>query len=363
MKKLATTRYENHIKRGAYTNTPEIEQLVNDIISYNESPSRQKYTIQFAFHEYCADTDRRISVSYINTNELTGKHSHDFYEINYVFEGRLLEYIDNKSFILGEGQLLFMHPSVSHSYYSFKEAKSINILIKKEYLERFCTNSGTRIRNSFLNRVVTGKSYALFSPVKGNDIMKRCIVELCRISDLENVAKNVLGIPLGNKKCPADNLIIEQHLQLLLLNIIKEIDSGGISEKAVAPNYVSSDATEIIEYFRENYRTVTVEELSKKFGYSTAQIYRIIKKHTGNNFNTNIMIIRVTRAKYLLRNTDLSISQIAQMIGLSSSEYFFRFFKTQVGFTPLQYRKLQKSGTYIHGDNNSSKLREIWNKK
>ena len=127
---------------------------------------------------------------------------------------------------------------------------------------------------------------------------------------------------------------------------IKAIKDGD----KVVMSFGCGEPRAIVRAMRENYKDITVEKLSKKFGYSTAQIYRIIKKNTGNNFNTVVITIRIQRAKYLLRNTDYSISQIANLVGLGSSEYFSRLFNRQVGCTPTEYRKIHKKGTYLPND-------------
>ena len=48
---------------------------------------------------------------------------------------------------------------------------------------------------------------------------------------------------------------------------------------------------------------------------------------------------RIYESKYLLRDTDLSISQISTILGFSSLSYFAQAFKKSTNFSPLQYRK------------------------
>lgn len=48
----------------------------------------------------------------------------------------------------------------------------------------------------------------------------------------------------------------------------------------------------------------------------------------------------MTKAKELLRNTKMSISEIAFAVGIENLGYFTRRFKQQEGVTPQEYRKL-----------------------
>jgi len=54
------------------------------------------------------------------------------------------------------------------------------------------------------------------------------------------------------------------------------------------------------------------------------------------------MYIRITRATSLLIDSNLSVSQIADILGFTSSTYFIRVFKKQTGKTPFEYKKGNK---------------------
>ena len=52
-----------------------------------------------------------------------------------------------------------------------------------------------------------------------------------------------------------------------------------------------------------------------------------------------ITLKRMDQAKYLLKNTTLSITEIADRVGIPNISYFYRQFKKATGKTPQQYRK------------------------
>ena len=60
-------------------------------------------------------------------------------------------------------------------------------------------------------------------------------------------------------------------------------------------------------------------------------------------FNTTLTAYitskRVDQAKYLLKNTNLSIAEIAEQVGIPNISYFYRQFKKATGKTPQHYRK------------------------
>ena len=52
---------------------------------------------------------------------------------------------------------------------------------------------------------------------------------------------------------------------------------------------------------------------------------------------------RIEESKYLLMETDLSMSQIAQLLGFSSLSYFSQVFRRSQGVSPLEYRQGTKN--------------------
>ena len=69
-----------------------------------------------------------------------------------------------------------------------------------------------------------------------------------------------------------------------------------------------------------------VPELSKKVFLSRTQLHRKIKSLTNNSTSNFIRIVRLQRASQLLRDSELSISQISLEVGIDSIPYFSRIF-------------------------------------
>lgn len=61
--------------------------------------------------------------------------------------------------------------------------------------------------------------------------------------------------------------------------------------------------------------------------------------YVGENFTEYLNMIRVNKAKELLKTTDKKIYQIADQVGFNDSYYFSSWFKKIVGVTPTTYRE------------------------
>ena len=73
------------------------------------------------------------------------------------------------------------------------------------------------------------------------------------------------------------------------------------------------------------------------------------QKEYGISPITYLMQRRIAESKYLLGNTDHSLSQIASMLGFSSLSYFSQCFHKAEQMSPTSYRKQIRSGA-IHKD-------------
>ena len=109
---------------------------------------------------------------------------------------------------------------------------------------------------------------------------------------------------------------------------------------ATCPIYPGNSVIEDMQtYIERNYsKNISLEFVSSLFYINRSYASTLFKSHFGISFIDCITQIRVEKAKELLKNTDLKLSQIAARVGYSNVKYFFRVFKKIVGTTPEQYR-------------------------
>lgn len=86
-----------------------------------------------------------------------------------------------------------------------------------------------------------------------------------------------------------------------------------------------------------------VVALCKAMGSSRSQLHRKITALTGMSTSGFQRSIRLNRAKELLRESDLNVSEIAYDIGFRDPNYFTKAFSSAYGLTPTQFRKEGRS--------------------
>lgn len=95
----------------------------------------------------------------------------------------------------------------------------------------------------------------------------------------------------------------------------------------------------IFHYIEQHYmEQITVDELAALAGLSRSHFSRRFKWLTAKTITEYINQIRVNKAEYLLRNTPLTVSEIALTTGFSDIYYFSRMFKKLKKVTPSQIR-------------------------
>ena len=95
----------------------------------------------------------------------------------------------------------------------------------------------------------------------------------------------------------------------------------------------------IRRYIERNSEEVSLEHLAKEMNLSPQYLSRFFRINNAKGFRDYKIEIKMNRAKNLLKNTSLSVSQIGGQLGYSNAESFMRIFKKYIRMTPSQYRQ------------------------
>jgi DNA-binding response OmpR family regulator/anti-sigma regulatory factor (Ser/Thr protein kinase) len=117
------------------------------------------------------------------------------------------------------------------------------------------------------------------------------------------------------------------------VGIPAEFHAGGLSQ-------INVDFMQrIIGMIMENLEDpeFNVAKLIQKIHISHSTLYRKIQSLTGMSPNEFIRNVRITEAARMMKNKDISISEIATLVGFNDHSYFTRCFKKKFNKTPIQY--------------------------
>ena len=181
------------------------------------------------------------------------------------------------------------------------------------------------------NNVILG--YMLFGQITD------CQDKTALLTNLENVIKQY--------RVAADNLTcglmkISYHTDEYIQSIAKllEMCANYIWLNSIISIKKEGLAFSIDLYIKENLKDeLSVAELCRQFNIGRSTLYEISKNNFGCSINEYIQNYRNEYAKELLRNKDVTISQVADAVGIKDVNYFIRFFKKRNRCTPKAYQK------------------------
>jgi AraC-like DNA-binding protein len=96
----------------------------------------------------------------------------------------------------------------------------------------------------------------------------------------------------------------------------------------------------VLEYIEKNYRKeISVNELASIMNVSTTYFANSFKKAFHISPKQYILNKRLTESQQLLLETDMSVKEIAYLVGFENENYFSEFFAQKTGVSALKYRK------------------------
>lgn len=127
--------------------------------------------------------------------------------------------------------------------------------------------------------------------------------------------------------------LLSKYLTDVLTAILLYTPSDAAADARLSA--VETAATYISEHFAEK---LTVEGLASMAGFSRYHFIRVFKRQTGFTPYEYIINTRMSNARYLLKNTALTVKEICFSAGFSGESSFCSTFRRIEGMTPAQYR-------------------------
>ena len=160
--------------------------------------------------------------------------------------------------------------------------------------------------------------------------------------------KTVDKIPQSNKFSIPDYLVSQIHsldhnsskvkMKGALYTVCSMLDDS--TEYVMNKNGEADLLYKIFEYVDQCYASeCTLESLSKVLGFSYFYLSRYFSGAVGMSFNSYVNRYRISKACYILNNSNCTVLECAYECGYASLRSFNRNFKIHTGLTPNEYRK------------------------
>ena len=251
---------------------------------------------------------------------------HDFWEMCFVEKGDVVLNIEGEKCRLSANDVILIPPDSTHSYFSERGNESRAFVICFECLSQPLKSlSGAGFK-------LTGSLY---------QSMKLIISEYKHtFSTDENEQLEILENPnFGGQQA----IIIQ--LEYLLICLLRMLSAEKNPEIVfLNEEHFYQDLVElIIDYFKNNIqRKISLEELCRRFNYSSSFLCKTFKEQTGETLFSYFNRLKIEEAKRLLKRTELTVTEISENLGFSEVKYFGASFKKLVGKSPTEYRSKNK---------------------
>lgn len=173
-------------------------------------------------------------------------------------------------------------------------------------------------------------------------------------------AKNTMEQKIEGIQTGADAYVTKPFNLVFLSEIIRNLLHGreNLRERfggALQPGKLPAGIGDLDQQFLRKFTAfidthfadpnLTVERLSEDFGLSRVQLFRKTKALLGESPNDFIQHIRLKKASQLLRESKLTVAEIAYQVGYSSPGYFSTAFKGKYACSPSEWQEKNRSDT------------------
>jgi len=229
----------------------------------------------------------------------------------------------------------------------------LNYPIEKEKaLLRSIAHGDREESASLLNDLLGSMYFTTGSDLNSMKIMTRELIVLLSRAALDGGAdpETVFGLNLKSHDDIAKFTTVDQ-LSHWLGGMLQKYVSYVFDVQAVKHRDIILKA---MSYIRKNFtEKITLEEVAAEVSLSPTYFSRIFKEEAGQSFKSFLNNLRITEAKNMLRETDITLIEIASQVGFEDQSYFSRVFRNIVGVSPGRYRRtaygrLPETGFEIH---------------
>jgi AraC-like DNA-binding protein len=271
----------------------------------------------------------------VHTQEAAGSqvmvhaHIHSYIEILYTIAGKFQIILNTKNYYFETGDMVLINSNEIHNILSLSDGENKYIVIKFEP-EILYTTSQSMFEMKYVMPFILNES-------THQKIFKNEEIEKTIVQDLvNNIYKEYKDKNYGYELAVRANILNlflfilrRWNVQNVELNIHQAMDKDMVQRLQIVFDYVDN-----------NYQNdITSFSMAKLCNLSYSYFSRLFKTFIKKNFRDYLNYVRITKAEKLLATSDLNITEVAMMVGFSTSSYFIQQFKHYKKISPKQYRK------------------------
>lgn len=241
------------------------------------------------------------------------EHHHSFYELHIALSGKATYHINSKEIILTDGTFLLIPPNVNHQIVDISDD-----FVKFAFSFELHNNDSFR---SLLIRKIGTHFFDTTPPFA--------------YTLVENILTNILNEEIGYRAMIENNIV-----NLLLALFQKKFKFSYCTKQEVSTDsYLDMRVKTALLYIDDNITDVTAVSIANHLHISVRQLSRTLKTALSMTTQEVIVSRRIKKAKKLMQNLDISLSEVAESSGFNSLQHFSKTFRKIEGTTATYYRR------------------------
>lgn len=236
-------------------------------------------------------------------------HAHSYTELFYIVGGQGQFQINERTFPVQAHQLVVVNPNIIHTEVSYETHPLEYIVLGIEGLE--LTISGSE-----------EAQYCIYSFPEQNDVltcMQHVLLEM-------------------QERRPEYETLCLAYMDIIMVQLMRNASVSVSQSQSRFPS--NRQCAAVLQYIDQHYKeSITLDLLAEKVSINKYYMAHAFKREYGVSPINYLIACRIREGKRLLAETDLSLSQIAAVLGFSSSSYFSQSFRNAEGLSPTEYRK------------------------
>ena len=253
--------------------------------------------------------DKSVKTKSWSMNNL---HSHAHYEIYFLLKGERSFFLSNSLYTLDAGSLVVIPPYVMHKTEG-GPFERFNVNVSSDYLDVFQKKTLDNLAKGIAIKIPDAKMHEI----------KKLLSQMNETEKLLNYKDNVKKALFG-----------------YFIYLISTLEENNVKSSAEILQNAPPIVLKMINFLNDNYaEKISLETLEKTFFLSKTTLCKQFNKAINCTIADFLLNIRLNKAKYYLTETKKSITEIANLCGFCSQNYFGLIFKQKTGISPLNYRK------------------------
>ena len=236
-------------------------------------------------------------------------HTHNHTELFFIVSGKGQFLIEDQVFPVDVNNLVIINPNVTHTEDSLNAQPLEYIVLGIDGIE-----------------LATSE----------NSNGQFCILDHYESMEISPCLRNILR-EMALKSTGYED-ICQAYMEILIIRLMRSTSLAVQAEpQSISSNRQCAAVRRYIDlHFKE---PLTLEQLSEEAHMNKYYLSHVFKREYGVSPINYMISRRIDESKYLLAETDLSMSQIAQLLGFSSSSYFSQAFRKTQGVSPMEFRQ------------------------